>query len=227
MDAPASANELARKLGHDFKHPELLEQALTHISVAEASYERLEFLGDRVLGLAIAEILLHRFPDEDEGLLTRRLAAAVRAETLTRVARRLDLGQYLRVSKGEDAAGTRANAGILADVCEAVIAALYLDDGLEAARRFIASAWMDILEETPSAPKDAKTELQEWAQARALPVPAYREIAREGPDHAPTFTVEVEVAGSPPVRAQGPSKRIAEQRAAQTLLSKAKNVRFD
>jgi len=227
MDAPASAIELARKLGHDFKHPDLLEQALTHISVSEDSYERLEFLGDRVLGLIVAEILLSRFPHEDEGLMTRRLGAAVRAETLTRVARSLGLGAYLRVSKGEEAAGTRTNAGILADVCEAVIAALYLDGGLETARRFITDAWTDILAETPAAPKDSKTELQEWAQARGLSVPAYREVAREGPDHAPTFTVEVDVAGLPPIQAQGPSKRIAEQRAAQSLLSKAKNVRLD
>jgi ribonuclease-3 len=227
MDATASAIDLARKLGHDFKRPELLEQALTHVSSDPDSYERLEFLGDRVLGLVVAEMLLLRYAQEDEGLLTRRLGAAVRAETLTRVARSIDLGTFLRLSRGEEAAGTRANAGILADACEAVIAALYLDGGLGAARTFIAAAWSDILDETPSAPKDPKTELQEWAQGRGLAVPRYLEVSRDGPDHAPTFTVEVDVTGLPPIRGTGSSKRLAEQRAAETLLSKAKNVRLD
>jgi ribonuclease-3 len=181
----------------------------------------LEFLGDRVLGLIVAEMLLETFPDEDEGMIARRHAALVRAEALTRVARDVGLGGALRL-KGE-----RPNPAILADACEAVIGALYLDGGLDAASRFVRQAWQELLAETPAPPKDAKTELQEWAQGRALPLPSYREIGREGPAHAPVFTVEVDVTGLPPIRAQGASKRTAEQRAAEQMLVKVKDVKLD
>jgi ribonuclease-3 len=157
------------------------------------SYERLEFLGDRVLGLIIAKLLFQRFPAEPEGDLARRLAALVRKETL---------------------AGGAENPSVLADACEAVIGALYLDGGLAAAERFVLSYWTPFLEAEDTPPQDAKTALQEWAQGRALPLPAYREVARNGPPHEPHFTVEVRVEGHEPARAQGaaPSGRPSRRR---------------
>jgi ribonuclease III len=223
--------EISRKLGHDFKQPDLLERALSHPSLmggADApaeSYQRLEFLGDRVLGLVVAEMLLEKYPSEDEGKLTRRLAGLVRAEALTQVGLAIDIGSALRLAKSEEARGERANPAILADACEAVIAALYLDGGLDAARRFIRRFWTDMLNDTPTPPKDAKTALQEWTLARGFPVPSYREVDRTGPDHAPMFTVEVRVQGMPPISGQGPSKRQAEQRAAEDMLMKVVSER--
>jgi ribonuclease-3 len=232
MGAPASATDLARRLGYDFKQPELLERALTHSSTlvgvsggaAEKSYERLEFLGDRVLGLIAADMLIEAFPNENEGQLARRHVALVRQEALARVALDIDLGPYLNVARSEEESGGRNNPAILADACEAVIGALYLDGGLETAGRFIRSAWRAMLAETPSPPKDAKTALQEWAQGRGLPLPGYREVSREGPDHGPVFTVEVQVQGFEPMSGQGASKRAAEQRAAEEMMKKVKDV---
>jgi len=238
MGANASANELARRLGYDFKRSDLLERALTHSSTLAVSngsangagqsptqsYERLEFLGDRVLGLIAADMLLEAFPHENEGLLARRHVALVREEALARVAREIDLGSHLILARSEEDSGGRNNPAILADACEAVIGALYTDGGLEAAGRFVRTAWRGMLTETPTPPKDGKTALQEWAQARALPLPSYREVSREGPDHGPIFTVEVNVKGFDPVSGQGASKRAAEQRAAEEMLKKVKNV---
>ena len=230
MGALASASELSRRLGHDFKRPELLDLALMHSSMlANAdehaqSYERLEFLGDRVLGLVCADMLLEAFPDENEGQLARRHVALVRQEALVRVARSLDLGRYINLAKSEDEGGGRSNPALLADACEAVIAALYIDGGLEAAAKFVHCCWRDMLAETPSPPKDAKTSLQEWAQARGLALPVYRELTREGPAHSPMFTVEVEIAGKPSISARGASKRTAEQRCAEEMLKKVKDV---
>lgn len=230
MGAPASARDLARQLGHDFKQPELLDRALMHSSMlANAdehtqSYERMEFLGDRVLGLVAADMLLEAFAGENEGQLARRHVALVRQEALERVARALDLGRYINLAKSEEDGGGRTNPALLADACEAVIAALYMDGGLEAAAKFVRRFWGDMLAETPSPPKDAKTGLQEWAQARGLALPVYREMTREGPAHSPIFTVEVEIAGKPSVSARGSSKRTAEQRAAEEMLKKVKDV---
>lgn len=236
MSAPSSSQpgvqELSRRLGHEFKRPELLEHALTHASVLGAdapfgSNERLEFLGDRVLGLVVAEMLLEQFSQEDEGMISRRFAALVRREALVRVARDIGLADHIRLAKGEEEGSGRTNPTILADACEAVLAALYLDGGLAAATRFVRDAWRDMLVETPEPPKDAKTELQEWAQGRGLPLPGYREIDREGPAHAPLFTVEVDVTGLPPIRATGSSKRTAEQQAAEQMLTKLKSLKFE
>lgn len=229
-DSPSDLSELMSILGHKFENPALLQRALTHTSVTHhrhyrvRSNERLEFLGDRILGLVIAEMLLNRFPDEDEGAIAPRHTALVRAEALTRVARAIDLGRYLIVSKGEEGAGGRDNAGMLADANEAVIAATYLDGGLDAARNYIETHWTAMLEETPAPPRDNKTTLQEWAQGRKLEIPSYREIDRSGPDHEPLFVVEVEVGGFPSVRAEGPSKRSAEQAAAAALLEKVQSL---
>ena len=213
-------------LGHRFDDPDLLDTALTHSSVvsggtpAPASNERLEFLGDRVLGLLVAEMLYREFPDEDEGALARRHAALVMRDSLARVAVEIGLAGHLRLSRGEDDTGGRANPGLLADACEAVIAALFLDGGLDAARAFVGRRWRALIDEDPTPPKDPKTALQEWAQARGLALPRYRETARTGPDHAPEFSVEVAVEGVEAVVATGPSKRAAERTAAEDLLAR-------
>lgn len=216
-------DDLREALGHEFRSPGLLDQALTHRSVAhggQRGYERLEFLGDRVLGLVIADLLYDAFPHEDEGAMAKRHVDLVRREALAEVARAIGLGAYLRLSRGEDDAGGRGNDAILADACEAVIAALYRDAGLEAARRFIERYWLVRLKALKQPPQDAKTALQEWAQGKGLPLPDYRTVERTGPDHMPTFTVSVEVAGSEPAEGEGSSKRAAEQAAAERLLAR-------
>jgi len=214
---------LSARLGHDFARPALLAEALTHLSATErrsATYERLEFLGDRVLGLIVAEALLERFPKEREGDIAKRHVALVRREALAQVARTIRLGDYLKLSRSEADAGGRDNDALLADAMEAVIAALYLDGGLEAARRFVLRAWESQLAVSGRPPQDAKTGLQEWAQGRGLPLPAYREVGREGPAHQPVFTVEVTVSGHEAAAGTGPSTRVAEQEAAQALLDR-------
>lgn len=224
----AALPRLAARIGHDFGDMALLSQALTHSSVTgsrkaeAASYERLEFLGDRVLGLIVADMLIDRFPAEPEGALARRHAFLVSREALAEVARTMGLGEFLRVSKGEADSGGRENPAMLADVCEAVIGALYRDGGLSAARAFVAPRWSPLLEQDRTPPRDAKTALQEWAQGRGLPLPAYREMAREGPAHEPRFTVAVIVEGdgTPAVEGTGRSKRLAEQEAARRLLAR-------
>ena len=213
---------LAAALDHRFRQPELLERALTHPSAADtpaASYERLEFLGDRVLGLIVADLLIARFPQEAEGALAKRLAALVRRETLAEVATSLVLSDHLHLARAEREAGEAANPALLADSCEAVIAALYLDGGLEAARGFVVPYWMPLLEADLMPPQDPKTALQEWAQGRGLPLPAYRELRRDGPPHEPLFAVEVSVAGQEPAQGEGRSKRLAERAAADRLLT--------
>ncbi|MGE0425507.1 MAG: ribonuclease III [Reyranellaceae bacterium] len=218
---------LADVLAHSFRNPAILEEALMHRSAAERQRvdavfrfgnERLEFLGDRVLSLVVADMLLTQFPSESEGELARRHAALVRAGALAVVAREIGLGQDLILGESEDATGGRDKSAILADACEAVIGALYLDGGLDAARGFIERCWQPLIAGTPKPPRDPKTELQEWAQGRGLPLPAYREVGREGPAHAPKFVIEVEVKGQAAVRGAGGNKREAERIAAQTLL---------
>ncbi|MHA1113436.1 MAG: ribonuclease III [Alphaproteobacteria bacterium] len=208
---------------HVFERPALLREALTHASAAgraEPSYERLEFLGDRVLGLVVAETLFDRFPDEDEGALARRFAALVRREALAEVALMIGLGEFLILSSGEDDSGARANPAILADACEALIAALYRDGGMDAARVFIEHHWRPRMEADSEPPMDSKTAVQEWAQARGLALPVYALIAQEGPEHAPTFLIEARLSGQAPARGDGRSKRAAEQVAASVLLAR-------
>jgi len=215
---------LEQALGHRFSDPALLDEALTHSSVGSVgdrqrrTNERLEFLGDRVLGLVVADMLFERFPDEEEGALARRHASLVRRDALARVADEIDLAECIRLSRGEEDTGGRRNPGLLADACEAVIAALYLDGGIDAAAKFIRAEWDPLVAEDARPPKDAKTELQEWAQARGLALPSYREVDRKGPAHAPVFRVEVSVADRAPASASGPSKRAAEQAAAEAML---------
>ena len=218
---------LEETLGHRFTQKDLLIEALTHPSairrrgISRRGYERLEFLGDRVLGLIIAELLWRRFADEAEGELTRRHTHLVRREALAEAAQAVGLGKRLIVSKGEDGAGVRDNKSVLADACEAVIAALYLDGGLEAAKRFVERRWEGRLSRLGAPPRDPKTSLQEWVQARGLPLPAYRTIATEGPAHRRCFTVTVKVEGldNATATASGSSKRAAEIAAAAAALS--------
>ncbi len=221
-----SPERLQDKLDYRFSRPELLDEALCHSSLAMTqaeptpSNERLEFLGDRVLGVVVAQLLFERFPGENEGALARRHAELVRKETLARVAESLDLGLHLRIARSEEETGGRSNPAILADACEAVIAALYLDGGFDAAARFVRGRWAPLMEEDLTPPKDAKTALQEWAQGRGMPLPDYRETGREGPPHAPTFRIEVSLPGEESAVAEGGSKRAAEQAAAQLLLER-------
>lgn len=227
--------DLAQTIGYGFARRELLTEALTHPSALapergrggqtrsplNRGYERLEFLGDRVLGLIIAELLWRRFETEPEGHLTRRLTHLVRREALARVADAIGLGSHLILSRAEAAAGVAAkNPGILADVCEALIAAIYLDGGYEAASAFVRRFWYPLIEEMASAPRDPKTALQEWAQARGLALPAYRLVGTSGPDHARRFTVAVSVAGGSSAVATASSKRTAEAGAAALLLER-------
>lgn len=212
---------LADVLGHVFARPELLEEALTHASATKKrgrGYERLEFLGDRVLGLILADTLLAMFPTEREGDIAKRHARLVSKPVVVDVARQIDLGASVRLSKGEDEAGSRDNDAVLADAMEAVIAAVYLDGGLEAARRFVDKYWRTRIDADTRPPKDAKTRLQEWAQARALGLPAYAELSASGPPHAPSRTIEVRLPGHKPAIGGGRSKREAEQAAAAALL---------
>ncbi len=219
----AGLDRLEEALGHHFENQGLLIQALTHSSAAPdrtASNERFEFLGDRVLGLAIAGLLLETFPDEDEGALGYRFSALARAESLARVAAAIGLAPHVLLSESEEESGGRENANLLADCCEAVIAALYLDGGLEVAEAFIHRHWRPLMAEDPDPPKDAKTVLQEWAQSKGLPLPDYRVIGQKGPAHAPRFTIEVALHEMKPASGQGTSKQAAEQEAARVLLKR-------
>lgn len=222
---PADLKPLADRLGHEFADPSLLRLALTHGSAPgrrreDGDYQRLEFVGDRVLGLVMAERLYRDFPQEPEGALTKRFAMLVRRETLAKVARDIGLGPHIVLSKSEGEVGGRGNPAILADCCEALIGAIFLDGGLEPARRFVEAQWGGLIAANLQPPQDPKTALQEWAQGRGLPLPAYREVARSGPDHEPHFTIEVEVEGAAPAQGRGRSKRLAEQEAAEALLAR-------
>ena len=212
----------AETIGHRFSDLELLAQALTHPSSmvrgGGPSNQRFEFLGDRVLGLTIAESLLVQFPEEGEGEISRRHSALVRRDTLADVARAIGLGAQIYLAKSEEMSGGRDNPALLADCCEALIAAIYLDGGLEAAQAFVARHWQPLIDGAVDPPVDAKTALQEWAQARGLSLPRYKVTERSGPDHAPEFTVEVRLKGFDAERAIGATKRAAEQAAANALL---------
>lgn len=213
--------DLEQALGYRFTDTTLLVRALTHSSLKKSkndpSYERLEFLGDRVLGLVIAEQLIEEFPDSAEGKLAPRLAALVSGRTLAEIARTLGLGEFIRMTEGEAAAGTNDRASVLADCCEAVIGAVYRDGGLEAASELVRRHWQPLLAKVE--PRVAKTELQEWAQGRGLALPMYTVVDRTGPAHAPEFTVQLEVETQNPVRATGASKQAAEQAAAAEMLN--------
>ena len=210
----------ARVLDHDFARKDLLVEALTHSSVkaGQRCFERLEFLGDRVLGLVVADMLLEAFPNEEEGPLAKRFAALVSRKSLAGIADRLDIGELVHLSKGEADSGGRENPSLLADALEALLGALYLDAGLAPADVFIRRHWGDRMMAADSPPEDSKTRLQEWAQAAGHALPAYTTTGEEGSAHDPVFEVEVSVANHPPARGQGGSKRVAEQAAAGAML---------
>jgi ribonuclease III len=219
-----STTALEERIGYRFKDGTLLDCALTHISGLKGarnragSYQRLEFLGDHVLGLVISDMLYRSYPKADEGELSRRLADLVRKETCAEIARTIDLGPAIRVGASEANAGARSRLAILADVCEAVIGAVYLDGGYKAAEELVVRLWQARMQATAQPLRDPKTVLQEWAQARGLPTPAYREIARSGPDHDPEFRVAMQLPAFAPAEGLGRSKRAAEQAAASAML---------
>lgn len=217
-------SSLEERLGYRFRNTGLLKQALTHPSAVathrrrDETYQRLEFLGDRVLGLAVAATLTETFPEADEGELSRRLNRLVRQEACAVVAEKLGVGPHLRLGAGESQSGGRRKVAILADVAEALIAAIYLDGGWPEALAAVHRHWEPHVP-TPQAPlRDAKTMLQEWVQGRGLPPPIYREVERLGPDHNPEFLIAVAIEGLVPAEGRGRSKRIAEQNAAGAML---------
>jgi ribonuclease-3 len=217
---------LEERIGYKFKDAALLDSALTHISALKgsrnraSSYQRLEFLGDHVLGLVISDLLYRGFPKADEGELSRRLADLVRKETCAEIARTIELGAAIRLGSSEVNAGARKRPAILADVCEALIGAVYLDGGYGAAEGLVERLWQVRMQATAPPQRDPKTVLQEWAQARGLPTPTYREVARTGPDHSPEFRVAVELKSFAPAEGSGRSKRVAEQAAAAAMLTR-------
>ena len=227
----AAASALEIKIGHHFKDAMLLDHALTHVSAIAggnrmASYQRLEFLGDHVLGLVISDMLFRAFPKADEGEMSRRLADLVRRETCAEVAREMDLGNALKLGASEANAGGRVRVAILADVCEALIGAVFLDGGYPAAEKMVEKFWGERLRAPARPLRDAKTMLQEWAQARGLPTPVYREVARTGPHHNPEFRVSVALPNREQAEGLGSSKRAAEQAAAAAMLAR-EGVRLD
>ena len=222
----ARYEEIARRIGYSFRDKALLRHALTHASSRRKhdDYERLEFLGDRVLGLVVAEYLFKTHPGRREGYMSGRHSQLVRGETCAEAGRALGLEEFIVVGQNERVKGLNLNATVLGDVVEALIAGIYLDGGLEAARQFILRNWRPFMDSAGKVEKDPKTFLQEWALARALPIPSYSVISREGPEHAPSFVVAVQIAGREPTHGKGKNKRIAEQDAATKFLAR-ENIR--
>lgn len=214
----------ATRIGHDFRRPELLARAVTHASLSSPtrpSNERLEFLGDRVLGLSIATALFQQDGNAAEGQLAPRFNALVRQETCAEIAREVGLGDVLKLGRSEMLSGGRRKEALLGDALEAVIAAIYLDAGFEAARDTVLRLWGDRIASAAKADtRDPKSTLQEWAQARGLPPPTYTETARSGPDHQPVFTVEARLANGETATGTATGKRAAEQAAARALLAR-------
>lgn len=225
-DAKAAMAAIEGRIGHAFKDPALLATAFTHVSALRSSgnrydsYQRLEFLGDHVLGLVVSDMLYRAFPKADEGELSKRLAELVRKETCADVAQSLGLLEAIKLGAVGAGAGARLRKSVLGDICEAVIGAVYLDGGYAVAAQFIERNWIERMRK-PSRPlRDPKTMLQEWAQAQGLPTPVYREVDRTGPDHDPRFRVAVELPGLMPAEGIGSSKRVAEKEAASAMLAR-------
>lgn len=222
MRLSAELKAFQQRIGHRFTEPSLLVRAVTHSSVASptrADNQRLEFLGDRVLGLVMAEALLGEDTDATEGQLAPRFNALVRKETCADVAREIALGDVLRLGRSEMVSGGRRKQALLGDAMEAVIAAVYRDAGFESARDMILRLWGKRIGQVEADARDAKTALQEWAQARGMQPPRYIEVSRTGPDHAPVFTIAAQLDTGAGAEASAGSKRQAEQAAAQALLA--------
>lgn len=221
-------NNVEELLGYKFINSKLLDEALTHPSIsmqksendAIFNYERLEFLGDTVLALIIAELLINKYPLEREGALAKRHSGLVHGEALAAIAENIGISEYIRMTSGEAAGGGRQNRSNMENTLEAVIGAIYMDGGLEPAKTFIAKHWAQAIEEMVEPPKDAKTSLQEWAQGRGLPIPVYEVISTSGPAHGPNFLIRVTVQGFEPVESTGSSKKKAEKLCAEIFLEK-------
>ncbi|SLN29226.1 Ribonuclease 3 [Pseudoruegeria aquimaris] len=223
MKLSAELKAFEARIGHRFKRPELLLRAVTHSSMASPTRkdnQRLEFLGDRVLGLTMAGALFAADSEATEGQLAPRFNALVRKETCADVAREVDLGAVLKLGRSEMMSGGRRKAALLGDAMEAVIAAVYLDAGFETAQAMVLKLWGNRIHTVETDSRDAKTALQEWAQARKQQPPRYTQLKREGPDHAPVFTIEVKLESGESEKATAGSKRQAEQAAAKALLAR-------
>ncbi len=225
MKRPRKTTDLEKRLGYTFKSRELLDRALTHASVRsqrgmQHDNERLEFIGDRVLGLAIAEMLHENHPEASEGDLARRYNRLVRGAACGVVGRRVGIGPFLILSDSEDESGGREKETILADAVEALLGAIFIEAGFDVSRKVVRTLWSAEIEEMPHAAADPKSALQEWAQGQGLNLPDYIEVSRTGPDHAPRFITEVRISGKKPARGEGASKRQAEQAAAKALLTR-------
>lgn len=226
MPQPPEFGALQETLRHQFHDINLLVAAMTHASTGhEHNYERLEFLGDRILGLVMAEHLYKLFPHEPEGHLAKRHAALVQGALLAVIAREINLGDSLILSEAERAGGGAENENMLADALEALIGALYLDAGLAPCQALIVRLWGDRVSVLSAPPQDPKTTLQEWAQGRGLPLPLYELEGRSGPDHAPVFTIRVTVQGFAPASATGASRRAAEKESARILLEQLQKIK--
>lgn len=218
---PETLAQLEQQISYSFRDKQLVCDAFTHSSTgADTNYERLEFLGDRVLGLVVSDLLYKNFPDEREGDLAKRLAALVQGEFLAKVACEINLGSYVIFSDSEAHAGGAENANILADVFEALIGAMYLDSDFETCATFISKIWMKRLDVLKAPPQHPKTTLQEWAQEKGLPLPVYKILSQSGPDHAPVFEVQVSVKGYENLSAQGRSRQAAEKQVANDFIEK-------
>ena len=226
MKISSELKSLSARIGYQFNNPELLIRAVTHASIGSPSKEdneRLEFLGDRVLGLVIAQAVLEADRHAPEGLLAPRYNALVRREMCADVAKSIDLGAALRLGRSEMISGGRRKDALLANAMEALIAAVYVDAGFDVASDFILRLWGERINNVQADARDAKTALQEWAQARKLPPPTYSEVARSGPDHAPIFKMQAALSTGQTAQAEAQSKRAAEQQAANELLLKVKS----
>jgi ribonuclease-3 len=223
MKLSAELVAFSKRIGHEFADPSLLIRSVTHssmVSVHRDDNQRLEFLGDRVLGLVMSDALLKADPGAAEGLLAPRYNALVRRETCADVARQIDIGAVLKLGRSEMKSGGRRKEALLADAMEAVIAAVFLDAGFDVAQKLVVTLWGKRIHNVADDARDAKTALQEWAQARGEPPPAYVEVARTDPDHQPIFTIEARLSSGPAEQATAGSKRQAEQAAATALLQK-------
>lgn len=213
--------ELYGILDYKFKNSDYLREALTHPSLeGSANYQRMEFVGDRVLGLAVASWMYELYPAVDEGGLASRHTNLVRREACVKVAENLELGRFLHMAKSSEDTGGRKRETILADACESVIGAIYLDAGYVVAEKFIRANWIDLASNVKVADRDAKTKLQEMVQATGRPTPVYTTIDKTGPDHEPIFTILVKVKDEGEEAAKGHSKREAEQQAATLMLTR-------
>lgn len=224
--ANAATSAIEERIGHKFADPNLLVTAMTHVSALKPSrkrgesYQRLEFLGDHVLGLIVSDMLYRSFPNADEGELSKRLADLVRKESCADVAKSLGLADDIKLGAVGAGAGVRLRKSVLGDICEAVIGAVYLDGGYEAASEFVARNWTERMKKPRQPLRDPKTVLQEWAQGKGLPTPVYREVERTGPHHDPQFRVAVDLPGLASAEGVGGSKRAAEKVAASVMIER-------